>query len=134
MPGDSLEEFDASVRKQSYAAMASPLQVLDSLILHINHGLALLSGTKHDRGLNFLIGILLNRAFSSLWRAREDAVTGYIAESLTLCRAALEHWTAAKWVEVNPDKKDRWLYAIVEEVDQPKEWAPLTNAMFGFVA
>lgn len=129
MPEDSLEKLDASIRSQSMVAASAEIEILDNLILHINHGTAMLSGTKHDRGLSLLLGIFLNRAFNSLWRAREDAVTGYTAESLTLCRAALEHWTAASWVELNPDTTDRWLWAIVEEVDQPEEWPPTTNEM-----
>ena len=126
---NNLEDVDLAVRNQSYSAMAPDIQVLDDLIHHINQGLSQLSGHDHDRGLNLLTAILLNRAYNSLWRAREDAVLGYAAESLTLCRTALEHWTAARWVELHPEKRDCWLWAIVEEVEQPEHWPPTTNEM-----
>jgi hypothetical protein len=128
----SLDQGDAKVRRQSYVAAAEEIRNLDDLILHMNHGKARLTGTKHDRGLNFLVGLLLGRAFNSLWRARDDAVSGYQAESLTLCRSALEHWAAARWVEFHPDYVDRWLWAILPEVREPtdpKEWPPATDAM-----
>lgn len=124
MEEPSLEGIDARVRRQSYAVATNAIQLLDQLILHINNGKARLTGKKHDRGLNFLVGLMLGRAFNSLWKARESAVTGYPAESLTLCRSALEHWAAARWVEFNPECTDRWLWAILSEVTQPKEWPP----------
>ena len=129
MTGPSLEGIDAEIRGQSYSKMEDEIKLLDDLILHINTGLAQLSGQKHDRGLNFLMNLLLNRAFNSLWRAREDAVCGYAPECLTLCRSALEHWTVARWVELNPEARDRWLWAILPEVKQPSKYAPTINWM-----
>ena len=132
MQSPVLEETDKEVRAQSLAAMAEEINLVDELTLHINHGKAMLSGNKHDRGLNFLTGILLTRVFNSLWRAREDAVLGYHAESLTGCRAALEHWVTARWVELPPakreetlekedipEKKDMLLWAIIDEIERP---------------
>jgi hypothetical protein len=109
--------------------MGTQIQLLDDLILHINHGTALLTGRKHDRGLNFLIGLLLNRAFNSLWKAREAAVCGYPGECLTLCRSALEHWATARWVELHPRTRNRWLWAILEEVKQPAKRPPSIDQM-----
>jgi hypothetical protein len=129
MTGPSLDSLDGEVRRQSYSAMRAEIDLLDDLILHINHGKALLTGYQHDRGLDFLMGLLLSRAFNSLWRAREDAVCGYAAECLTLCRSALEHWATARWVELHPETRDRWLWAIVAEVEQPAEWPPSTDQM-----
>jgi hypothetical protein len=129
MTGPSLDAMDAAVRRKSYSAMATEIQLLDDLILHINHGTALLTGHKHDRGLNFLLGLLLNRAFNSLWRAREDAVCGYPGECLTLCRSALEHWATARWVELHPRTRNWWLWAVVEEVKQPPKRPPSTDQM-----
>ncbi|HEU0072760.1 MAG TPA: hypothetical protein VFS30_02020 [Dehalococcoidia bacterium] len=99
--------------------MGKEIELFDSLLLHINHGKASLTGQQHDRGLNFLIGVLLSRAFNSLWRAREDAVVGYAPESLTVCRSAMEHWIASRWVELNPEARDHWLWEIFEEVSRP---------------
>lgn len=124
-----MEDLDASIRRQSYSAMANEIELLGSLILHINRGLAALSGTKHDRGLNFLTGLLLNRAFNSLWRAREDAVLGYAAECLTLCRSALEHWATARWVEFHQEAVNSYLWAILAEVERPDGRLPSTDAM-----
>jgi len=125
----SLDHIDAAARRQSYSAMTAEIKLLDDLILHINHGTALLTGHKHDRGLNFLMGLLLSRAFNSLWRAREDAVCGYTAECLTLCRSALEHWTTARWVELHPRTRNRWLWTILAEVKRPTKRPPSIDQM-----
>ena len=127
MAGPDVESLDDAVRRQSYSAMKAEIELLDRLIVHINHGKALLTGHQHDRGLNFLIGLLLSRAFNSLWRAREDAVCGYAAESLTLCRSALEHWATARWVELHPRTRNRWLWTVLEEVEQPAKRPPSTD-------
>jgi len=127
--GPSIDSIDNEVRRQAYAAMGQQVQLLDDLILHINHGTAMLTGRQHDRGLNLLTGLLLNRAFNSLWRAREDAVCGYHAESLTLCRSVVEHWAAARWVEFHPEAHDRWLWAVLEEVQRPAKNIPDVSQM-----
>jgi len=129
MTEPSVDKTDDAIRSQSYSAMEADIKLLDELILHVNHGTALLTGGQHDRGLNFLMGLLLNRAFNSLWRAREDAVCGYPAECLTLCRSALEHWATARWVELHPETTDRWLWSILEEVERPAERPPSTDKM-----
>lgn len=125
----SVEELDATIRKQSYQSMPKEIALLDRLILHINQGLAKLTGIQHDRGQNFLIGLLLNRAFNCLWRAREDAVLGYGGECLTLCRSGLEHWITARWVEGHSESTDRWLWAILPELPRPTERPPTIDAM-----
>jgi len=96
--------------------MPTEIAILDDLIVHINHGLAKLSGCRNDRGLNFLGMLLLNRAFCSLWRAREDAVCGYPVQSLTLCRAALEDWGTLLYAERHPDTANIWLQDVLAEV------------------
>ena len=82
-----LDQMDAEIRSRSLAAMPQEIALLDDLILLMNSGTALLTGTKHDQGLNFLAGILIGRAFNTLWRAREDLVYGYSIQSMALCRA-----------------------------------------------
>jgi hypothetical protein len=129
----SLDAIDAEVRRISHEAMGKSIDLLDRLILHINHGKAALTGSRHDRGRDFLIGVLLSRAFNSLWRAREDAVCGYYPESLTLCRSAAEHWLAVKWLELHPEPTDRWLWAILEEVPRPEDLIPKVGSMFAEV-
>lgn len=125
----NLESVDAAVRRQSYSAMSADMKLLDELILHLNHGMALLTGQPHDRGLNFLVGLLLHRSFNSLWKGREAAVCGYPGECLTLCRSALEHWATARWVEFHPRTRNRWLWAILEEVEQPVRRPPSIDQM-----
>lgn len=119
-----LEAQDTDVRHLSMQHLGSEIRILDDIILKINGGTAALTGYKHDRGLNFLAGLLVNKGFNSLWRAREDAVSGYPVQSLTLCRAALEDWASLYWVELHPESVDRWLWPILEGVEQPKEWPP----------
>ena len=121
---ESLDQMDEKVRRQSFASSEELIQMSDDILLHINHGMALLSGHKHDRGLNLLSFLLINHAFNSLWRAREDAVTGYPVQSLTLCRAALEDWATLRWVEIHPETADRWLWAILPELQRPKVSRP----------
>jgi hypothetical protein len=115
----SIEDVDASVRRQSYAAAKNDIELLDRLILHINHGQGVVSGRPHDLGVNLLGSFFLVRAFNSLWRAREDAVCGYYVEAFTLCRAALEAWGCARWVELHPESTNRWLWAFRKEKEGP---------------
>jgi hypothetical protein len=129
--GLSIDTNDANMRRQANAAMGTQIQLLDDVIFHINHGAAMLTGKQHDRGLNFLTCLLLNRAFNSLWRAREDAVCGYYAESLTLCRSAFEHWATARWVELHPHACGHWLWAVFEEVQRPTKYPPTVSQMLG---
>jgi hypothetical protein len=103
--------------------------LVDDLIFHMNHGMARLTGQEHDRSLNFLVGLLLNRAFNSLWRAREDALRGYPGECLALCRLALELWASAKWVNEHPSEVGLWLWDILEELDEPTRGPPSVDAM-----
>jgi len=63
-PSDSLEGMDQGIRQRSLAAMPTKIQLLDDVLLHINHGTTLLADTKHDRGLDFLSAILLGRSFN----------------------------------------------------------------------
>jgi hypothetical protein len=110
-----VEAVDAKVRGSSEAAMPTEISLLDDLLLHLNHGMTPLNAQPHDRGLNFLVSLLLVRTFNSLWRAREDAVTGYPVQSLALCRGALEDWVTACYVEKHRDRCDRWLVGILPE-------------------
>ena len=133
----ALDEWDAQVAQKSRAMVASDLELLDDLIVLLNHGTALLSGEKHDRGLNFLIGLLVTRAFNSIWRARQAAVDGYSVQALILARAALEDWVAVQWLEERPDEKDLWLCRILEEVSPAldkrgrERWIPGADRMLG---
>ncbi|MEX0787065.1 MAG: hypothetical protein WD939_10550 [Dehalococcoidia bacterium] len=102
--------------------MPTEIALLDQVILHINHGLAKVDGRRHDRGLNFLAVLLLERAFGTLWRAREDAVRGYSVQSLMLCRAALEDWATLRYCESHLDQIGLWLGGVIEEL--PEEGRP----------
>ncbi len=117
---DSVESLDQTVRSQSQTAMRADISLLDDMLLHLNHGMSPLTGKIQDRSLNFLVSLLLVRTFNSLWRAREDALTGYPVQSMTLCRSALEDWVTACHVEKHPDRSDRWLAGILPESAQAK--------------
>lgn len=124
MTDSAVDLIDQDVRRASLAAMPKEIGILDDILLHINHGLSPLSGVTSDRGLNFLGMLLLNRAFGSLWRAREDAVCGYPVQSLTLCRAALEDWGTLFYVERHPETRNLWLRDVLEEVEAPGREPP----------
>ena len=47
---DSLDSVDGIVCAQSLSQTGFEIKRLDNLILYINHGTALLTGHKHDRG------------------------------------------------------------------------------------
>ncbi len=120
----TLELWDQEIRAKSHAARPEEIQLLDELILLMNHGTALLTGVDHDRGLNFLAGTLTGRAFNSLWRAREDLVCGYSVQAMALCRAALEDWATLIWLELHPENVDMFLWAIYKDVKRPKKYPP----------
>jgi hypothetical protein len=126
----ALDQLDAGTRQLSYSAMPKEIELLDDLIIHLNRGTSILRGSKHDRGLNFLSALLVTRAFNSLWRGREDAVCGYPVQSLFLCRGALEDWGTLVWVESHPDDVDKWLWAILSEVERPTEPPPKFDAIW----
>ena len=131
MPDEpALDQRDVETKRQSYSSMPHEIELLDNLILHLNHGTSILTGREHDRGLNFLAALLVGRAFNSLWRAREDAVCGYPVQSLFLCRGALEDWGTLIWVELHPDSVDKWLWAILDEVQRPSEPPPKFDAIW----
>lgn len=125
-----LDQMDADVRQKSLAAMPAEIKLLDDLILLMNNGTSLLTGTKHDRGLNFLAGILVGRAFNSLWRAREDLLCGYPVQAMALCRAALEDWTTLIWLELHPENVDMFLWAILSDVERPTGVPPKFETMW----
>jgi hypothetical protein len=97
--------------------MPEGIRLLDDILLHMNHGMAPLSGVTNDRGLDFLAMLLLHRAFGSLWRAREDAVCGYPVQSFVLSRAALEDWGTLCYVERHPETRELWLRDVLDEVE-----------------
>jgi hypothetical protein len=112
--------------------MPTEIALLDDILLHMNHGLVPLSGTGNDRRLNFLAGLLLHRAFGSLWRAREDAVCGYPVQTLTLCRAALEDWGTLCYVERHPDDVGLWLRGVLPEIQasgRPPKFSQIWNEL-----
>jgi hypothetical protein len=125
-----IDTQDEEVRQQSWAAMPSEIRLLDDTILHLNHGTALFSGREHDDGLNLLSALLISRAFNSLWRAREDALCGYSVQSLSLCRGALEDWGTLIWVELHPTEVDKWLWAVLPEIEQPPGVPPTFAAIW----
>jgi hypothetical protein len=130
--GPSIDTTDEQARQAAFAAMRTEITLLDDLILHINNGLARLSGLPNDRGLNFLAMLLANRAFGSLWRAREDAVCGYPVQSLTLCRAALEDWGTLFHVERHPGTANLWLQDVLAEVEpcgRPPRFKDIWNGL-----
>lgn len=127
----TLDVWDKEIHDKSLAAMPQEIQLLDELILLMNNGTALLSGTDHDRGLNFLAGVLIGRAFNSLWRAREDLLSGYPVQCMTLCRAALEDWATLIWVEIHPKNVNMFLWAIYEDqYERPKHFPPKFEAIW----
>jgi hypothetical protein len=130
MSDQALDQADAEIRVRSLAAMPEEIEVLDDLILLMHRGTALLSGIKHDRGLNLLAGILVGRAFNSLWRSREDLLSGYPVQSLMLCRAALEDWATLIWLELHPEKVNLCLWAIYPEVKRPAGYPPKFEAIW----
>lgn len=112
-----LEHQDRDVRAKSLEAMAQEIDLLDRILLHLNHGTAALSGSKTDRRLNFLCMLLINRATNSLWRARVDAVEGYHVQSLTLTRSALEDWGTTLYAERKSEKVGAWLGEVIKELE-----------------
>jgi hypothetical protein len=126
--------MDQQTKQRSLAAMPQEIAILDEILVHLNHGMHPLSGRPHDRGLNFLISLLLVRAFVSLRRAREDALCGYPVQSLALSRAALEDWGTCIYVEKNPDKRGLWLRGVLHEVEQegqPPKFKTIWNEVSG---
>jgi len=117
MRDPALDQTDQQVRRDSLAAMPREIRLLDDILLHMNHGMASLSGASNDRGLDFLAMLLLHRAFGSLWRAREDAVCSYPIQALTLCRAALEDWGTLCYIEHHPETRNLWLRDVLEEIE-----------------
>lgn len=137
LAGVPLDEWDAEIARESLASAASEIELFDELLILLNHGTALHSGERHDRGLNFLVGLLVTRAFNSLWRGRQSAVEGYVVQAFILIRAALEDWVAVQWLEEHPDEKDLWLCRILEEIPAPlnqsgrERWIPGADQMLG---
>ena len=132
MHGPALDQIDEQVRSASLKAMPEEIGLLDGILLHMNHGLVPLSGTKNDRGLNLLAGLFIHRAFGSLWRAREDAVCGYPVQSLTLCRAALEDWGTLRYIERHPDETSLWLRGVLAEIEtsgRPPKFSKIWNEL-----
>lgn len=133
--GLALDQRDDLVAEWSIEECGSGVKILDDLILALNSGTALLSSHKHDRGENFLVGILVNRAFNSIWQGRRAAVHGYPVQAMILARSALEDWATMRWVENHPDDKDLWLCRIVAEVEPPldekgrERWVPKIDTM-----
>ena len=130
MTEHTLDETDAGIRRKSLATLREEIKLLDDLILLLNNGTSLLTGAKHDRGLNFLAAVLIARAFNTLWRAREDLLCGYAVQSMALCRAALEDWTTLIWLELHPDRVDMFLWAILSDVERPAGAPPKFEAMW----
>ena len=115
----TLEDGDKRSRLEIEGLETRGFRILDELLLVIQHGTARCSGHPHDRGLNFLTGLLFVRAFNTLWRARQDLAHGYPIQALMLARAVFEDWVAALWVEASPDRLPLFLSAILDEVDEP---------------
>ena len=130
-----LDQRDELVFRLSLERFGSAFRTLDGLIVLINHGTAALSGSRHDRGLAFLIGLLSVRAFNSIWQGRQSAAHGYPVQAMVAARAALEDWATVRWLEENPDDKDLWLCRILEEVAPPldaqgrERWVPKIDSM-----
>ena len=81
------------------------------------------------------MGILVNRAFNSIWQGRRAAVHGYPVQAMILARSALEDWATMRWVEDHPGDKDLWLCRILPEVEPPldekgrERWVPKIDTM-----
>jgi len=118
MTESTLVIVDQEARRSSWAAMSEEIGLLDGVLLHMGQGLNRLSATPNDRGLNLLAALLLTRAFNSLWRAREDAISGYPVQSLTLCRAALEDWGTLMYVNKHPETCNIWLRGVLPDAGE----------------
>ena len=116
----NLEERDRAVRRQIEAAERDGLAILDRLLILCQNGTAVCQG-QHDRGLNFICGLLLVRAFNSLWRARQDLAHGYPIQAISLARSAFEDWVAVEWIEHDAANLPFFLGALVEEVELPRD-------------
>lgn len=121
---------EAAAASAANTADPETIALLDRLTACITHGVSLLDAMKNDRGQNFLVGLLLSRAFGSLRCGRQALVAGYPAPSVILARAALEEWATICWVEAHPESIDRWLWAVFPDIySRPEGRVPSFNDM-----
>lgn len=112
---DGIEDMETRVTDQVLARFKDEVETFDALLFHINHGCGLLTNTDHDRGLNFLHLLILNRSFNSLHRARADLLAGYPAPCLTLARAAFEDWGTMRFSAQHHEVIRLYLQQILPE-------------------
>lgn len=126
----SLAEMEEQAQAAALEAHRAEFDLVGELLLLVNQGTAAMSGVPHDRGVNFLVGILCVRAFNTLIGARDQLVRGYPVQAMTLARAALEDWVAAEWVTAVPERAALFLSAFFSEVEHPVDakgrpaWVP----------
>ena len=108
----TIEEDDARVAVESLGLLGDSFRVLDDVLIHLNHGCALLAGKDHDRGPHLAAILLLARAWNSLWRARVDIASGYYVQSLVLCRAAYEDFGVLEYLSENAEDAGLWLKGV----------------------
>jgi len=112
IPGQPIELLEAAVRAQTTADLTNELDLYERLVFHINHGVAELTNHDHDRAVQFLHGLLLNRAFNALWRAKEELLLGYPALALTLARSGFEDWGTLRYTRRHSERLGDWLQGL----------------------
>jgi hypothetical protein len=117
---NALLEADENVRTRILRQYGRDIDVLDNLLLEINHGCATASGREHDHGLSLLHLLLITHAFNALWQARQSLSCGYPIPSLILCRTAFEDWAALEYCVRHPEHVGDVLSGVTHAVDNPR--------------
>jgi hypothetical protein len=121
-------EVEAETRTFIEKTYALDIEILDNLSSEISIGCSLIAGNDHDRGVGFLHLVLFNRALNALRRAREDIVTGYAAQGLTMARSAYEDWGTICYTDRHPEIVNAWLQHLLPGIPETNT-PPPTNAM-----
>ena len=106
--GQNLEEAEQQYLRKAMRSGADSALV-DDCNLHVNHGLARLTGHKREYDDRFVRMLLFTRALNSLFWARKSLWTGYMVQALLLTRSAMEDWGSAVYVQRHPEKAPLWL-------------------------
>src|SRR4051812_13887894 len=104
-----VNEVEAEARAYVEKTYAIDVGLIDELMSEISIGCSLISGKDHDRDVGFLHLLLFSRAINALRRAREDIVTGYAAQGLTMARSAYEDWGTICYTDKKPDTASLWI-------------------------
>ncbi len=111
-PDDTnLEEAEKAYYQNVLLARGADVSLIDNSTLHINHGLALVSGHEQEFNDRLVRMLLFTRAFNSLVWARKSLFTGYVVQALLLTRSAMEDWGSGAYVRHHPEEALLWLEA-----------------------